>query len=68
MHACIGMELDGGVHATGPDSEHEPVFGTVTLMVHALLAHGARPDPAEPPTQDPHSSRENFSRYPVVFR
>jgi cytochrome P450 len=68
MHACIGMELDGGVHATGADSEHEPVFGTVTLMVHALLVHGARPDPAEPPTQDPHSSRENFSRYPVVFR
>ena len=43
------------------------MFGTVTLMVHALLAHGARPDPAEPPTRDPHSSRENFSRYPVVF-
>lgn len=72
MHACIGMELDGGVASvsqpgTGQDREHEPVFGTVTLMVHALLAHGARPDPAEPPTQDPHSSRENFSRYPVVF-
>ena len=67
MHACIGMELDGGVHAAGQDGEHEPVFGTVTLMVHALLAHGARPDPAEPPTWDPHSSRENFSRYPVVF-
>ena len=67
MHACIGMELDGGVHVAGQDGEHEPVFGTVTLMVHALLAHGARPDPAEPPTRDPHSSRENFSRYPVVF-
>jgi len=35
--------------------------------VHALLNHGARPDPAEPPTRDPNSSRENFSRYPVVF-
>lgn len=67
-HACIGMELDGGVHSTGDRAdEHEPVFGTVTLMVHALLANGARPDPAEAPTRDPHSSRENFSRYPVVF-
>jgi hypothetical protein len=67
-HACIGMELDGGVHSTGDRTdEHEPVFGTVTLMVHALLANGARPDPAQPPTRDPHSSRENFSRYPVVF-
>jgi len=67
MHACIGMELDGGVQATGADSEHEPVFGTVTLMVRALLANGARPDPAEPPTRDANSSRENFSRYPVVL-
>lgn len=67
-HACIGMELDGGVHSTGDRAdEHEPVFGTVTLMVHALLANGARPDPAQAPTRDPHSSRENFSRYPVVF-
>lgn len=67
MHACIGMELDGGVYAAGDAAEHEPVFGTVTLMVHALLRSGARPDPAEPPTRDQDSSRENFSRYPVVF-
>lgn len=67
MHACIGMELDGGVHTGGQADDHEPVFGTVTLMVHALLAHGARPDPAEPTLRDPHSSRENFSRYPVLF-
>jgi cytochrome P450 len=67
-HACIGMELDGGVHSTGDRAdEHEPVFGTVTLRVHALLENQARPDPGEPPTRDPHSSRENFSRYPVVF-
>lgn len=67
MHACIGMELDGGVHATGEESGHEPVFGTVTLMLDALLASGARPDPADPPVQDPHSSRHNFARYPVLL-
>ena len=68
MHACIGMELDGGVHAAGdPTDEHEPVFGTVTLMLDALLAAGARPDPADPPVEDAHSSRQNFARYPVVF-
>src|ERR1700744_1800221 len=71
-HACIGMELDGGVHSVHDRAgtqavAPEPVFGTVTLMVHALLKAGARPDPAQPPTRDPHSSRENFSRYPVVF-
>lgn len=68
MHACIGMELDGGVYTAGGDaSAHEPVFGTVTLMVHALLENGARPDPDEPPTRDPHSSRDIFARYPVLF-
>ena len=68
MHACIGMELDGGVMPTAEQGgDHEPVFGTVTLMLAALLQHGARPDPDEPPTRDPDSVRENFSRYPVVF-
>lgn len=67
MHACIGMELDGGVHGVGEEDAHEPVFGTVTLMIDALLAHGARPDPADPPRQDADSSRNNFAAYPVVF-
>lgn len=68
MHSCIGMELDGGFLAAGPPAgDDQPVFGTVTLMVDALLEQGARPDPAEPPTRDAQSSRENFSRYPVVF-
>lgn len=68
MHACIGAELDGGVHSTGgPDEDHEPVFGTVTLMLDALLRGGARPDPADPPVPDPHSSRRNFARYPVLL-
>ena len=67
-HACIGMELDGGVPPTVErGEEHEPVFGTVTLMLQALLAHGARPDPERPPTLDPSSQRENFATYPVVF-
>jgi hypothetical protein len=60
------MELDGGVHTTGAD-DHEPVFGTVTLMLDALLRAGARPDPADPPLPDPHSSRRTFARYPVLL-
>ncbi len=66
MHACIGMELDGGIHAGSADDQ-EHVYGTVTLMVAALLEAGVRPDPDEPPTQDRTSSRPNFERYPVVF-
>jgi cytochrome P450 len=68
MHACIGMELDGGVYnAEDHSAEPEPVFGTVTLMIHALLKNGAHPDPDEAPTRDALSRRENFSRYPIVF-
>jgi cytochrome P450 len=67
MHACIGMELDGGVQNTAAEDDHEPVFGTVTLMIDALLQHGALPDPAAPPTKDADSSRNNFASYPVVF-
>jgi cytochrome P450 len=65
-HACIGMELDGGV----PPRDDEPgehVLGTVTLMVAALLAHGAHPDPDSPPESDPYSSRAHFGRYRVRF-
>lgn len=69
MHACIGTELAGGVPAAtgGPAGEAEQVLGTVTLMLEALLAAGARPDPDARPERDPHSARDHFARYPVVF-
>jgi cytochrome P450 len=69
MHACIGMELDGGTapkdQGQGADADH--VLGTVPLMVRALLRSGVRLDPDDPPTKDPHSRRDHFGRYPVLF-
>jgi cytochrome P450 len=70
MHACIGTELAGGVPAPDdptPDQAHEQVLGTVTLMLEALLTAGARPDPNAAPQRDPHSARDHFAAYPVVF-
>ena len=70
MHACIGTELAGGVPAPDdptPDQAHEQVLGTVTLMLEALLTAGARPDPDAAPQRDPHSARDHFASYPVVF-
>ncbi len=75
MHACIGTELAGGVPEAddgvavtdGAEQAHEQVLGTVTLMLSALLAAGARPDPERPPRRDPDSSRDHFASYPVVF-
>jgi hypothetical protein len=65
MHACIGMELDGGVLAE--DAAGTELYGTVALLAGALLAAGARPDPDRPPTRDPASARLHYSSYPVLF-
>ena len=64
-HACIGMELDGGVPPTDDGSVR--LYGTVTLLADALLAAGAAPDPASPPVIDPASARLHYARYPIVF-
>ena len=67
-HACIGAELDGGMEIIGegaPGDDH--LYGTVAVMVAAVLAHGGRPDPDNPPTADRHTRRPHFSSYPVVF-
>lgn len=68
MHVCIGMELDGGTtpdRATGDVASH--VVGVVPQMVEAMLVHGARRDPDDPPQPDLGSQRRNWARYPVIF-
>lgn len=67
-HACIGAELDGGMEILDegvPDDDH--LYGTVAVMVTATLAASGRPDPDDPPVQDPHTRRPHFSSYPIVF-
>jgi cytochrome P450 len=67
-HACIGMELDGGLDpAQTRDDPGDHLFGTVTTLAAAVLAAGARPDPTRPPEQDRDTSRSHFSSYPVMF-
>ena len=67
-HACIGMELDGGLDpAQTREDPGDHLFGTVTTLAAAVLAAGARPDPARPPEKDPDTSRPHFSSYPVTF-
>jgi cytochrome P450 len=68
MHVCIGQDLDGGTTPlrTGGHDEHH-IFGVVPQMVQAMLVHGARRDPDNPPVWDSLSERPHFSSYPVVF-
>lgn len=65
MHACIGMELDGGVLAE--DAADTELYGTVALLAAALLDAGARPDPDRPATHDRTIARLHYASYPVVF-
>lgn len=64
-HACIGMELDGGVPAD--DGGAIRLYGTVALLADALLRSGAAPDPEAPAQIDAGSERLHYANYPIVF-
>ncbi len=66
MHACIGMELDGGTVSDSAGGAGR-LLGTVALMAAAFLSHGARPDPDRPPVASTGSARPHFESYPVLF-
>ena len=67
MHACLGLNLAAGVLPkpdTDPKQHH---YGTVAMIVRALLAHRVRPDPADAPVKDAATSRDLWGRYPVLL-
>ncbi len=64
-HACLGQELAGGLEPE--DAVHHHLLGAVALMAGSMLANGARPDPDDPPTLDPNTTRHMWGRYPVLF-
>jgi len=66
-HACIGRNLAAGALPRGGTDPAEHHYGTITLLVLALLRHGARPDPADPARQDASITRVKWARYPVLF-
>ncbi len=64
-HACLGQELASGLEPEDAVEHH--LLGAVTLMAGAMLENGARPDPDDPPRLDPHTTRNMWGRYPVLF-
>lgn len=64
-HACLGRELAGGLEPDGSSELH--LAGAVTLMAQRMLAAGAHPDPDDPPSADPTTTRAMWGRYPVRF-
>ena len=67
MHACMGRDLDGGVVPRGDTRADDHQYGIVMLFTEALLRHGARRDPANPPAPDASTERPNWGRYPVLL-
>lgn len=67
MHACIGQDLAAGIDPLGREVGDDHLVGLVPVAVRAVLDAGGRPDPDDPPTLDPASSRGYWGRYPVAF-
>ena len=67
MHACIGQDLAAGLDPMGRPVDDDHLYGLVPVAIRALLDAGGRPDPADPPSMDPASSRGYWGCYPVVF-
>ena len=67
MHACLGLNLAvGSVPKPGADpATHD--FGTVPMIVSALLAAGVRPNPDQAPIRDSTTTRATWARFPVAF-
>jgi hypothetical protein len=49
---------------TDPAQHH---YGTVAMIVRALLAHHVHPDPADAPAKDATTARDLWGRYPVLL-
>lgn len=65
--ACLGRILLAGTPIQ-PDSDLDDAEnGNTHLIVRALLDHGARPDPSNPPLMDTSNTRRNWRVYPLLL-
>ena len=68
VHACLGMELAGGLAPEGASSDpSQHLFGAITTMAQLLLRYGVRPDPGDPYRLDAATVRVVYAAYPVRF-
>jgi len=64
-HACIGLNMAVGVLPRPNTDPETHQYGTVPLIIHALLTAKARRDPDDPGVVDTSTIRNNWLRYPV---
>jgi hypothetical protein len=67
VHACLGQELAGGLAFHEGEVVEHHLLGSIVVMSGVLLGHGARLDPDDPPVLDTSTTRQVFSRHPVLL-
>jgi cytochrome P450 len=66
-HACIGLNMAAGALPRPDTDPRTHQYGTVVLIIKALLDADARPDPDDPAIVDTSNIRRNWARYPVLL-
>lgn len=68
MHACLGRNLAVGTVPKASTKPENHQYGTVPLIVEALLKSGVQRDPDGQPKKDEGITRITFAQYPVLFK
>lgn len=69
MHACVGRILAAGMPvAIGATDGGETEYGTLYLVIHALLTEGIDFHPTQAPTIDESTTRKHFHSFPFIFK
>lgn len=68
MHACLGRNLAVGVVPKEGADPEDHQYGTVPLIVEALLKYGVQQDPDGKPKKDEAITRITWAEYPVLFK
>lgn len=66
-HACIGLNMAVGVLPRADADPDRHQYGTVPLIIHALLQADARRDPDDKGVVDTSTIRNNWLKYPVLL-
>jgi len=67
MHACIGRNLAAGTEPRPDSAPAEHHYGTIPLVLRALLDHRVRRDPADAARLDATTVRKTWAYYPILL-
>lgn len=69
MHICLGKLLAVGIRITEDNKDAEETeFGTIAMVLRALLEHGITRDPNRAAVIDESTTRRHFQTFPFLLR